>query len=173
MMGHLRPLILMPVGLLTGLPAVQIESFLLHELAHIRRYDYLVDIVQTSVESLLFYHPLVWWISRVIRSEREDCADDIAVGVSGDPREYAGALVALEESRWCESEAALAATGGNLMKRVRRLLNSRKAIEARSHHRGFRRNACARRGRPHRLAGEGPNPACGEPECFPVYQVAK
>ena len=122
MMGHLRPLILMPVGLLTGLPAVQIESILLHELAHIRRYDYLVNIVQTSIEALLFYHPLVWWISRVIRSEREDCADDIAVGVSGDPREYAGALVALEESRWCESEAALAATGGNLVKRVRRLL---------------------------------------------------
>ena len=122
MMGHLRPLILMPVGLLTGLPAVQIESILLHELAHIRRYDYLVNIVQTSVEALLFYHPLVWWISRVIRSEREHCADDIAAAVTGDPREYARALVALEESRWRESEAALAATGGNLVKRVRRLL---------------------------------------------------
>ena len=80
-MGHLRPVILMPVGLLTGLPAGQIESILLHELAHIRRDDYLVNMLQTSVEGLLFYHPVVWWISGVIRTEREHCCDDLAVAL--------------------------------------------------------------------------------------------
>ncbi len=76
MIGHLRPVILMPVGLLAGLPAGQIELILLHELAHIRRCDYLVNLLQTSVENLLFYHPVVWWISGVIRAEREHCCDD-------------------------------------------------------------------------------------------------
>jgi beta-lactamase regulating signal transducer with metallopeptidase domain len=121
-MGHLRPVILMPVGLLTGLPAGQIESILLHELAHIRRYDYLVNMLQTSVEGLLFYHPVVWWISGVIRTEREHCCDDLAVTLSGDAHEYATALAALEQCRWDASEIALAATGGNLVKRIRRLL---------------------------------------------------
>ncbi len=121
-MGHVRPVILMPVGLLTNLPAAQIESILLHELAHIRRSDYLVNMLQTSVESLLFYHPVVWWISGVIRTEREHCCDDLAVALSGDAREYAVALAALEQCRWGASETALAATGGNLVKRIRRLL---------------------------------------------------
>lgn len=74
--GHARPVILMPIGLLTGLPSSQIESILLHELAHILRYDYLVNMLQTSIEGLLFYHPVVWWISSVIRTEREHCCDD-------------------------------------------------------------------------------------------------
>jgi GWxTD domain-containing protein len=121
-MGHVRPVILMPVGLLTGLPAQQIESILLHELAHIRRCDYLVNMLQTSVESLLFYHPVVWWISGVIRTEREHCCDDLAVSLSGDVHEYAVALAALEQFRWGSPETALAATGGNLVKRIRRLL---------------------------------------------------
>jgi GWxTD domain-containing protein len=112
----------MPVGLLTGLPAAQIESILLHELAHIRRYDYLVNMLQTSVESLLFYHPVVWWISGVIRTEREHRCDDLAVTLSGDAHEYAVALATLERNRWDASETALAATGGNLVKRIRRLL---------------------------------------------------
>jgi GWxTD domain-containing protein len=121
-MGHLRPVILVPVGLLTGLPAGQIESILLHELAHIRRYDYLVNMLQTSLEGLLFYHPVVWWISGVIRTEREHCCDDLAVALSGDAHQYAVALAALEQSRWDASHAVLAATGGNLVKRIRRLL---------------------------------------------------
>jgi GWxTD domain-containing protein len=121
-MGHLRPVILMPVGLLTGLPAGQIESILVHELAHIRRYDYLVNMLQTSVEGLLFYHPVVWWISGVIRTEREHCCDDLAVALSGDAHQYALALAALEQCRWDARETALAATGGNLVKRIRRLL---------------------------------------------------
>jgi GWxTD domain-containing protein len=120
--GHLRPVILMPVGLLAGLPVAQIESILLHELAHIRRADYLVNLMQTLVEGLLFYHPAVWWISGVMRAEREDCCDDVAVRASGDAHEYATALAALAENRWSVSEAAIAATGGNLVKRIRRVL---------------------------------------------------
>jgi GWxTD domain-containing protein len=118
--GHLRPVILMPVGLLAGLPAGQIESILLHELAHISRADYLVNLVQTFFEGLLFYHPAAWWISRVIRAERENCCDDLVVETSGNALEYASALAALAELR--TREVALAATGGNLVERIRRLL---------------------------------------------------
>jgi GWxTD domain-containing protein len=121
--GYVRPVILMPVGLLTGLPVGQIESILLHELAHIQRHDYLVNLLQTSVEGLLFYHPGVWWMSSVIRAEREDCCDDLVVTTQGDALEYALALATLEYSRSARREAALAATGGNLLKRIRRLLN--------------------------------------------------
>jgi GWxTD domain-containing protein len=121
-LGHFRPVILMPMGLLAGLPAGQIEAILLHELAHIRRYDYLVNVLQRSAEGLLFYHPAVWWISGVIRAERENCCDDVVVEISGNAHEYAVALAALEQTRWSGREPAVAATGGSLVKRIRRLL---------------------------------------------------
>jgi GWxTD domain-containing protein len=121
--GHLRPAILVPLGLLAGLPVQHVEAILLHELAHIRRSDYLVNLMQTLVESLLFYHPAVWWISGLLRTERENCCDDLAVAIQGDARGYAAALVTLEERRQPGREPALAATGGNLMNRIRRLLN--------------------------------------------------
>jgi GWxTD domain-containing protein len=121
--GHLRPVILMPLGLLAGLPPGQIESILLHELAHIRRGDYLVNVMQTLVEGLLFYHPAAWWISGVIRSERENCCDDLVVETRGNAHELARALAALEKNRWTMRQAVLAATGGNLVKRIRRLLS--------------------------------------------------
>jgi GWxTD domain-containing protein len=120
--GHLRPVILMPVGLLTQLPAGQIEAILLHELAHIRRADYLVNLLQTVAEGLVFYHPAVWWISGVIRSERENCCDDVVVSTSGNAHEYASALAALAENRWGAQQTVLAATGGDVLKRIRRLL---------------------------------------------------
>lgn len=126
--GHIRPVILLPLGLLSGLPAGQVEALLLHELAHIRRCDYLVNILQRSLESLFFYNPAVWWISQVIRTERENCCDDIVVATSGDAREYACALATLEENRWPGREPALAASGGNLMKRIQRLLNQKATI---------------------------------------------
>lgn len=122
-LGHLRPMILMPLGLLAGLPPAQIEAILLHELAHICRCDYLVNLLQRLAEGLLFYHPAIWWISRVIRAERENCCDDIAVSISRNTRVYALALAALEQNRLKTYEAAIAATGGNLMKRVQRLLS--------------------------------------------------
>ena len=120
--GHLRPLILMPIGLFTGLPAAQIESILLHELAHIRRHDFFVNALQNLLDGILFYHPAAWWISRVIRAEREKCCDDVVVGICGNAHEYARALAALEETRWSGREPALAAKGGSLMKRIHRLL---------------------------------------------------
>ena len=94
--GWLRPVVLVPVGALAGLPPEQIEALLLHELAHIRRHDYLVNIVQSAIEALLFYHPAVWWVSGHIRAERELCCDDMAVSVSGDAVTYARALAELE-----------------------------------------------------------------------------
>ena len=121
-LGHFRPIILTPIGLLAGLPPGQMEAILLHELAHIRRYDYVVNVLQRSVEGLLFYHPAVWWISHVIRAERENCCDDVVVAMSGNAHEYAVALAALEQNRWSVHEAAVAATGGSLVKRIRRLL---------------------------------------------------
>ncbi len=124
LMGHFRPVILLPLGLIAGLPAEQVEAILAHELAHIARRDYLVNLVETFVESLLFYHPAVWWMAHVIRAERENCCDDVAVAVSGDARGYAAALTALEHNRMAAREMALAATGGNLVKRVRRILQT-------------------------------------------------
>jgi GWxTD domain-containing protein len=120
--GYVRPVILMPVGLLAGLPAGQVESILLHELTHIRRHDYLVNLLQIVVESLVFYHPAVWWISGVMRAERENCCDDLVVATQGDAFAYAAALTALEQNRAAVRETVLAATGGSLVKRVRRLL---------------------------------------------------
>ena len=120
--GHIHPRILMPIGLFTGLPAAQVETILLHELAHIQRHDFLLNALQNMVDGLLFYHPAVWWISHMIRTEREKCCDDVVVGIGGDVHEYASALAALEQNRWSGREPAVAAKGGSLMKRIRRLL---------------------------------------------------
>ncbi len=120
--GYLRPVILMPVGLLAGLPSAQVDALLIHELAHIRRFDHLLSLLQTVAESLLFYHPAVWWISGRIRTERENCCDDWVVATTGDRHEYAVALAALEQNRSMAREAALAATGGSLVERIRRVL---------------------------------------------------
>jgi len=120
--GYLRPVILLPVGMLVSMPAGQIEAILLHELAHIRRRDYLVNLFQTIVENFLFYHPAVWWISGVIRSEREHCCDDLVVSTHGNAGEYALALTVLENNRWTANRAVLAANGGNLMRRITRIL---------------------------------------------------
>jgi GWxTD domain-containing protein len=122
LIGYLRPAILMPMGLLAGLPPEQVESILLHELAHIRRHDYLVNLLQTIMEGLLFYHPAVWWISSVVRLEREHCCDDLVVATQGDAFGYASALAALEERRTIGGRAVLASTGGSVVERVRRLL---------------------------------------------------
>jgi len=127
-LGHFRPVILIPVGLLTGLPGNQIEAILLHELVHVRRHDYFVNVIQCLVEGLFFYHPAAWWISRVIRIERENCCDDAVVSVSCDVHEYASALAALEHNRRSVNGPALAATGGSLMTRVHRLLYSSRPI---------------------------------------------
>jgi uncharacterized protein (TIGR03435 family) len=119
--GLLRPLVLVPVGALAGLPGEQMEALLLHELAHIRRYDYLVNALQNMVEALLFYHPAVWWISGHMRSERELCCDDVAVAVTGDAQSYALALAEVA-AQHVHYQAAIASTGGSLAHRMARLL---------------------------------------------------
>jgi len=123
--GFLKPVILVPAQLLTGFPPEQLELILIHELAHIRRHDYLVNLVQSLVEDLLFYHPGVWWVSRVIRAEREKCCDDVVVASTGNAHQFAEALAALEQNRWAMYETALAANGGSLMNRIHRLLSGR------------------------------------------------
>ncbi len=107
--GYFRPVILLPVSIVSGLPIAQLEAILAHELAHIRRYDYLINLLQTLVETLFFYHPAVWWMSRLIRCERENCCDDIAVAVTGNRIEYGRALLALEELRGPTTSLAMSA----------------------------------------------------------------
>jgi uncharacterized protein (TIGR03435 family) len=129
--GWLRPVVLVPVGALGGLPAEYLEALLVHELAHIRRHDFLVNTLQSVAEALLFYHPAVWWISGQIRAERELCCDEVAVAVSGDALTYAHALAHLESCRPAHLHASLAANGGFLADRIARLLGKpRPAVHA-------------------------------------------
>lgn len=123
-LGWLRPVILIPAGALAGLSPAQLEAVLLHELAHIRRHDYLVNLLQSGIETLLFYHPAVWWVSGAIREERENCCDDLAVRFSGDRFDYARALTSLEQLRLTAPPLAMAARGGSLSQRIRRLLGA-------------------------------------------------
>jgi uncharacterized protein (TIGR03435 family) len=120
--GCLRPIVVLPIAAMAQLNAAQVEAILAHELAHVRRHDYLVNLMQTLAETLLFYHPAVWWLSARIRDEREHCCDDIAVAVCGDPVGYAAALAELEAARSGDWTLAAAATGGSLLNRVRRIL---------------------------------------------------
>ena len=125
--GFVKPVILLPASALGGLTPQQLEAILAHELAHIRRHDYVVNLLQTLVETVLFYHPAVWWVSRRIRVERENCCDDLAVSLCGDPVAYAHALADLEALRSGpvpDHHIAMAATGGSLLERVRRLLGA-------------------------------------------------
>jgi hypothetical protein len=120
--GAFRPVILFPASVFTGLPSRGLEALIAHELAHVRRHDYLVNLLQTMTETLLFYHPAVWWVSARVRADREQCCDDLAIAATGDARTYARALMRLEEMRGGRPTLAVAAAGGNLWKRIVRLL---------------------------------------------------
>ena len=120
--GFLKPVVLLPVSLLTQLPTAQLEAIIAHELAHIQRHDYLVNLLQTFVETLLFYHPAVWWVSGVIRAERELCCDQLAAEVTGNRHQYAEALLAVEVMAGGRLAFTNAATGGDLRQRIARLL---------------------------------------------------
>src|SRR5947209_5742998 len=119
--GWLRPAILAPVGVLCGLAPEQVEALLAHELAHVQRHDYLVNILQGIAESLLFYHPAVWWISSQVRAEREHCCDDLAVAAGGDLLVDARARAVLGSMRAADFQGALSADAGSLARRSQRL----------------------------------------------------
>lgn len=120
--GWWRPVIMLPLAALSGLTSAQIDAILTHELAHIRRHDYLVNVLQLVTETLLFYHPAVWWVSHHMRIEREGCCDAVVVDLCGDPLDYAAALTHLEEARSTNAMFAIAATCGSLAERIRRVL---------------------------------------------------
>ena len=122
--GWLQPVVLVPLSAVTRLEVDQLRAVLAHELAHIRRHDFVINLLQRCVESVMFYHPAVWWLSSRTRSEREHCCDDLAVKVCGNRLMYAHALVALEQARTAESILAVAANGGSLSRRVKRILGS-------------------------------------------------
>ncbi len=120
MVGWMKPVVLLPAAALSGLTPTQVEALIAHELAHVRRHDYIVNLLQSVVETLLFYHPAVWWVSARVRAEREHCCDDLAVGVC-DRLVYVTALADLA-AMTRTSGVALAATDGSLVSRVRRIL---------------------------------------------------
>ena len=121
-LGWLRPVVIVPASLFAGLTPRQLEAILAHELAHVRRHDFLVNLLQLVSETLLFYHPAVWWVSRVISRERELICDDLAVDACGDALVYARALTRIERMRATGTRLALAADGGEFYERVRRLV---------------------------------------------------
>jgi len=119
--GWFRPIVFLPATALTGLSEEQLQAVIAHELAHIRRFDAFVNVFQVLVETLLFYHPAVWWLNKKIRAEREHCCDDVAVSICGNAVEYARALTLMEE--WRSAPAfAMAANRGPLTERIVRVL---------------------------------------------------
>ena len=122
--GYVKPVILIPVGILTGLPEKQVEAIIAHELAHIYRNDYLINIIQSMAEIILFYNPAAWWISRKIRIERENSCDDIAVSICGDTLTFAKALANLEEVKMRNRQLVPAIKSNrSLMGRIKRILD--------------------------------------------------
>ncbi len=123
--GYFKPVILMPVSILAGMPVAQVEALLAHELAHIVRRDYLVNIFQALLDILYFYHPGIRWISSMVRFERENSCDDMAVQLSGDSKTYAEALTGIQQMQFSSVSVALAAAGrkNQLLNRIRRIIH--------------------------------------------------
>lgn len=122
--GFWRPVILLPAALLSGMPVALLEALLAHELAHVRRWDYLVNLLQSVAEALLFFHPVVWWLSARMRAEREQVADALAAQALQDPQQLATALHALSLHTAAPRHAGLlmSARGGALLTRIERLM---------------------------------------------------
>ena len=122
--GYFKPVVLLPLGALNGVPAVQMEAILVHELAHIRRRDYLMNMIQSLLEVIFFYHPVVWWLSGNIRIERENICDDIAITQTGNTMEFAKALTKIQEINLGSPALAAGLSGKNrnrLLNRIRRI----------------------------------------------------
>ncbi len=125
--GHLKPVILIPVGLMASLSANEVEAILMHELAHIRRKDYLVNFLQSFMEIIFFFNPAVLWISQLIKEERENCCDDIAIAQTSSKTNYLNALVNCDEYRGATPAYSMALAGnkGKLINRVKRVVSNR------------------------------------------------
>lgn len=126
--GWWKPIILVPSALLTQVSPEYLEALIAHELAHIKRFDYLINLLQSLIEIVLFFHPVVWWLSKQIRAERENIADDLAAHALGNPHRLAAALAALDQFQLSHPLLAQAAHGGNLMSRIQRLVKPKQAI---------------------------------------------
>ncbi|RZT95861.1 TonB-dependent SusC/RagA subfamily outer membrane receptor [Ancylomarina subtilis] len=124
LIGYFKPVILLPISLISGIPENQLEIIIAHELAHIRRHDYLVQFIQGIIEILFFYHPMVWWLSSVVNTEREHICDDLAVKVCGESLTLIKALNNMESIRKKKPELVLSFSGkkANLLNRVRRIV---------------------------------------------------
>jgi bla regulator protein blaR1 len=122
--GFFKPIILIPISMCTCLPATQLETIFIHELMHIRRKDYLINVLQSFVEAIYFFNPFVWVISRIMRSEREHCCDDAVVELRGSAREYVQALASLEEATLSKSglSLSLAENKNQLLNRIKRIM---------------------------------------------------
>jgi len=125
--GHLKPIIFIPVGLLTNLSAGEVEAVLLHELAHIRRNDYVVNIIQVIAESIFFFNPSLLWMSQLLREEREHCCDDVAIAHLKSKKQYIQALISFKEHALYATSYATAFPGSKnlLLKRVARIIHNR------------------------------------------------
>src|SRR5271163_1522923 len=132
-MGVWRATVILPISAVLQLPSEELEAVIAHELGHIRRWDYMWNLLQTAVESVLFFHPAVWWLSRTVRDRREVCCDEIAVQSSAGAAVYARALLRLEEQRTVKLRLAMAlgGCGGSLLGRVRKVLGEDMALEGR------------------------------------------
>ena len=132
-MGVWRATVILPISAVLSLPRAELEAVIAHELGHIRRWDYLWNLLQTAIESVLFFHPAVWWLSRTVRERREVCCDEIAVRSCSDAAVYARALLRLEEQRTVKLRLAMAlgGCGGSLLSRVRKILGEDMAMEGR------------------------------------------
>ena len=127
--GYLKPVVLIPLGALNGVPALQMEAILVHELAHIRRRDYLMNLIQSLMEAIFFYHPVVWWLSGNIRIERENICDDIAITITGNTMEFAKALTNIQELNLTAPGLAAGLSGkskNRLVNRIRRIADKPK-----------------------------------------------
>ena len=124
--GYFKPVILFPLSMLSQLPPDEVEAVLLHELAHIRRKDYLVNLLQGLTEAIFFFNPAVLWVSSLIRDERENCCDEIAIGITNNRKTFVQALVAFQEYSFPISKGALAFWGrkNHLLNRVRRIMTN-------------------------------------------------
>lgn len=122
-LGYLKPIILLPIGMINALPYTQVESIIAHELAHIKRYDFLVNLLQSFIETVFFYHPAIWWISGLIREERENCCDDLTIEICKDTLVYSKALYNLYQINQNHPEFVLALSGNKnlLIRRIKRM----------------------------------------------------